>query len=145
MVGARRCLVVLAATLLIVLTACTAPAEPQSTLLPTAPLPEPSFVEPPHGPSSVFIPRAEWDPDAEVLRVWAFVTALSEEGGECTLLAVAGESRIEATSPATADASTTVCGELDIADPVPATWTLTVSYTCPTVSTVSQAVEVVVS
>src|SRR5690606_9222749 len=89
MVGARRCLVVLAATLLIVLTACTAPAEPQSTLLPTAPLPEPSFVEPPHGPSSVFIPRAEWDPDAEVLRVWAFVTALSEEGGECTLLAVA--------------------------------------------------------
>ncbi|AYF98335.1 hypothetical protein [Protaetiibacter intestinalis] len=139
----RAAATVVAAVAMLVGCAVPSPAPTPTDAFP--PLPEPTFVDPPTEPSSVFIPRAEWDDEARVLRVWAFVTALSEEGGTCTLHAGAGAETAEVAVPATADASTTVCDELDIESPEAGTWTLTVDYASPTTSATSEPVEVVVS
>jgi len=69
-----------------------------------------------------------------------------ETGATCTLVMTQGSSTVRAEASATADASTTSCGEMTVpsSELSPGTWSAHIEYTSPTSSGQSAPVEIVV-
>ncbi|WP_236830996.1 hypothetical protein [Blastococcus sp. KM273128] len=67
------------------------------------------------------------------------MSGIVEDGGECTLTLEKGGVRLEASRPATADATTTACGWLQIDDPqvTSGTWAATLRYQSATTAVTS--------
>ncbi|MGY1721891.1 hypothetical protein [Blastococcus sp. SYSU DS0533] len=86
----------------------------------------------------VVVTAAEWSPGAGA-EVAGYVSGIVEDGGECTLTLERGDVRLEASRAATADATTTACGWLQIDDPqvTSGTWAATLRYRSPTTEVTS--------
>lgn len=96
--------------------------------------------------SSIFLPSAGWNPATEALEVSAIVTARVEEGGICRLEAVRDSLTLSVETEAKADASTTTCGTMALAEGiVPGTWQVTVTYRKDSFEVRSEAVGVEVT
>lgn len=89
-------------------------------------------------PVEVVVTAAEWSPGAGA-EVAGYVSGIVEDGGECTLTLENGDVRLEASRPATADATTTACGWLQIDDPqvTSGTWVATLRYQSATTASTS--------
>ena len=55
-----------------------------------------------------------WDEDTASVQVGGYVTPVVEDGGTCTVDLTRGDVTVEASGPALADATTTVCGGLAV-------------------------------
>lgn len=77
----------------------------------------------------VVVTAADWIPGTGA-EIAGYVSGVVETGGECTFTLERGGVRLETTRPATADATTTACGWLQIDDPqvTSGTWTATLGY-----------------
>lgn len=94
---------------------------------------------------TVFLSYAGYDA-AEGLQASGYVDGRVENGGTCTLTVTGDGGSASVSSPARADARTTVCGLLTIprAEVTPGTWQATLSYRSAQASATSEATEVTV-
>ncbi|MCZ2859555.1 hypothetical protein [Blastococcus sp. VKM Ac-2987] len=86
----------------------------------------------------VVVTAAGWTPGSGA-EVAGYVSGIVESGGECTATLERDDVRVEVSRPATADATTTACGWLEINDAqvTSGTWTATLSYRSSTTAAVS--------
>lgn len=98
------------------------------------------------GEAAVQIGYADVSPDGSVVEVNAFVSDRVEEGGSCALTLSRGERTHDVTTPAFADASTTMCEPLTVptADLAPGEWEAVVTYTSADARGSSAAFEVTI-
>lgn len=105
-----------------------APAVPPDAAAPTA-TPPPTTP----GPASVEVVTtwSLWDATTGEAQVAGFVPELVEDGGTCILTMVSGDDVVEASMPATPDASSTSCGAVSVersAIPHSGDWVATLRY-----------------
>lgn len=72
------------------------------------------------------------DPAGTTVMVGALVTGVSESGGVCTATVSDGTSTWQGESDGVADASSTSCGEIDVAVEGDGPWQVSVSYASST-------------
>ena len=157
----RRSLLPLAVALA-VLPGCTAGTEPEAgapvpapgTPAPPDPLPDDEVApatDPPRPTAvdeaagvDVVVSLAAWDPATAGVVVGGYVSPVVEEGGTCTVELEQAGRVVQAQAPAVADATTTVCGGLEIsgAELGPGAWTLVLGYESASASGESAPVDV---
>ena len=95
----------------------------------------------------VVVSLAEWDPASAGVLVGGYVSPVVEEGGTCTVELEQDGRVVRTEAPGMPDATTTVCGglEVDGAELGPGTWTLVLRYESPSVAGESAPVDVEVS
>jgi hypothetical protein len=162
-----RTLAVPVAVVLACLSACTAEAgtdAPEDVAVPepgtpappdllpdddTVPATDPPRPAPADGVDvvDVVVSLAEWDPATADVLVGGYVSPVVEDGGTCTVELEQDGRVVRNEAPGTPDATTTVCGGLDVdgAELGPGTWTLVLRYESPSVSGESAPVEVEVA
>ena len=113
----------------------TAPADPT----PTATSPG-TNVQP---DVAVSVIRASGDGGA--ITVAAQVNGLVEDGGACILTATSGAQSLTASSEASADTQSTICGALAISSVAAGDWSVTVAYSSPQHYGISAPMDVKVS
>jgi hypothetical protein len=88
-----------------------------------------------------------YDPASEQVQLAGFVGGVVEDGGVCTLTLTRGGTAVRGDKDAVADASTTSCGELDVAGSKlsPGTWQAVLSYTSAGHTGTSETVDVEVT
>ncbi|MGY1606875.1 MULTISPECIES: hypothetical protein [unclassified Geodermatophilus] len=87
-----------------------------------------------------------WEAANAAVQATGYVSGVVEVGGTCTLTLTSGPTVLSTTTQALADASTTSCGQISLADPrlSTGTWQAVLSYVSDTGEGASQAAEVVV-
>lgn len=153
------------AAVLAVLSACTAGTEPvenaaapeRSTSAPPDLLPDDGTVPAPDPPrptevdaaegADVVVTLAQWDGATGSVLVGGYVSPVIEEGGTCTVELEQAGRVVRSAAPGMPDATTTVCGGLDVdgAELGPGTWTLVLRYESPSVAGESAPVDVEVA
>lgn len=99
---------------------------------------------PPAG-ATLALNRWNWLPEQDAFSVAGFIDG-SEEGGTCTLTAASGGLTLVATTPATANVTTTVCVvNLQSPEVIPGDWQLSMTYEGPSGAATSETVTVTVS
>jgi hypothetical protein len=95
------------------------------------------------GTTGVVITNAGWTA-AEVVEVSGFMTDVVEDGGTCRVTLTFGGDTVRAEGAGMADATTTVCGGIEVGGPDldPGLWQAVLSYESPTSSGVSAPVTV---
>lgn len=93
--------------------------------------------------TDVAISHAGWTA-GEVVEVFGFVSGVVEDGGTCRVTLTLGGQTVRAEGEGMADATTTVCGRVDVGGPDldPGLWQAVLSYESPTSSGVSAPVSV---
>ncbi|MGY1706295.1 hypothetical protein ACI79C_17155 [Geodermatophilus sp. SYSU D00697] len=126
-----------------------AEADPVATEEPAEQTPQPleSSSPAPAGPAAVgvVLTYSGWDPSAGAVVVGGYADVL-EDGGTCTLTLTRGDVVLTGESTATADVTTTSCGELRVSDGALTSgpWQAVVSYRSAGYEGQSDAGEVVV-
>jgi hypothetical protein len=98
-------------------------------------------------PASVRVVYADWDAASSGLLVAAVVTDVVEDGGTCTVTASRDGAQVSVTGSATADATSTTCGEIAVPGSRlggSGTWSVTVAYRSATAAGASAATDVAV-
>lgn len=98
-------------------------------------------------PASVRVVYADWDAASSGLLVAAVVTDVVEDGGTCTVTATRDGAQASVTGSATADATSTTCGEIALPGSRldgSGTWSVTVAYRSATAAGTSTATDVAV-
>jgi hypothetical protein len=80
--------------------------------------------------TDVVLSTASWDAGTATVQIGGYVSPLVEDGGTCTAELKRGDRTMTVEGPATPDASTTVCGGLEIAGAQlqPGSWQVVLSY-----------------
>jgi cytoskeletal protein RodZ len=109
-------------------------AAPSSTPVNPPPDPEDVATDTVHADEAgVQITYAGFDATSGGVIVGSVVTGLIEDGGTCSVVLSQGQRSAHAESAATADASSTSCGQMLVPESAlnPGSWTATVSYASP--------------
>lgn len=124
--------------LLAVLAAATACAQPGATA------DDPTESTSTLASAAPVVVYAGLDDSGQAVRVDAYVAEIVEGDGTCVVEMSNGSERVEATSVAVPDATTTWCEEatFPVADLSPGTWQVVVGYSSPTSEGRSDGVEV---
>ena len=88
-----------------------------------------------------------YDPASKQVQLAGFVGGVVEDGGVCTLILTKGGTTVRGDKDAVADASTTSCGELDVAGSKlsPGTWQAVLTYASAGHTGTSETVDVEVT
>jgi hypothetical protein len=94
--------------------------------------------------TDVVLSYVVWDEAAGAVVAGGYVSPVVEDGGTCTLALTRDGESASATADAAADASTTSCGELRVADDElePGEWSAVLSYESDTASGTSEPLDV---
>lgn len=122
----------------------TSAPDPTDVATDAAPSTTPAPTSGARGEATVQITYFGWNPGSGVVEVGGFVPSVVEEGGSCTLTLTQGAANASASREATANVTSTACGELVVPGDqlAPGTWSAVLSYESDGSSGASEPVEV---
>lgn len=91
--------------------------------------------------AALVITYSEADAAGDAVMVGAYVAGLIEDGGRCTMTLTLDGASVSTGTDGVADVGTTSCGQMSapLAELSPGTWTVDVTYSSPTGSSVAPA------